>query len=678
MPKQPIPNNAGPAPAGQVPTFGAAGIFTGYANPPKVSSTVPPTTPAPVTPPKTPTTGSTTPVVPPAPTPSAQGTGTNNQGQSSTQANSVTDNYGITPNTNGATYTDANGQQFTVQNNKIVYSSGANAPANPLNPNLPDQEDERALQQASIDYQKQATAVQTAIENITNGSTPLNAGEQAQIDSLKQSFQQLIDAQNLTNVGASGTASIRGYQGGAAEYDPSFSVKTIGSVVSAGQQKVATLQSQEAAAVAQLTANIQANDIAGIKSAWDVYNQAYEAKTDALKQTVADTSKAIAQAQTDFYNQVTKPINDIAATAAQNGAPQSVLSAIGNAASPNEAVQAASGYMQTATGQLGDYLQYQKDAKSQGLTPMDYTTWKAQDDANQNKLAAQKAYQTSYNSEAGKAAADNQFGVSTDTGTGTIPNTGATGITQATGLSLQAFNYLTQGTSSLSRLSAAQRNQIMSEANNFLNKNGIDISTFQSQYKAYNDVLQKNIERANNTQIFAGEITGTADQFITDVGNEFSNLKPVAVADLLLKGQTNDKTAQKYAFDLQTLQNDLAGYYAASRGASQPDDSDLRAASNVITNGLSGQGAQAFKESIQDNEQKVTNVVNQGVNTAQKQVWGLFGVGGQYQPKVADPSAAVNSFVQKNPTMANTISSMYEVPGTTDQDVWDYLQTLNQ
>lgn len=380
--------------------------------------------------------------------------------------------------------------------------------------------------------------------------------------------------------------------------------------------------------------------------------------------------------------QAQQDIQSVVSDAAKNGAPPDVLHAISSATDANAATQAAGAYLQTATGQLGDYVQYKKDTISKGLTPTDYSTWKAQDDTRQAKLDSAKAYNNAYGAEAGKAAADNAMGVG-DTTSGTTPDATAGGITGATGLSLQAFNYLTQGTTSMSRMPVAQRNQIMKEANDFLNKNGIDISTFQSQYKAYNDVLQSNLARANNTKIFAGEITGTVDQFVNDIGNNFSSLKAANVVRLLAGEQVNDPTVQKYAFDLQTMQNDLAGYYAASRtGAANatPDDSDKRAAAAVILNGINGKSAAAFKQSIMDNEQKVTNVVSKAANDAQKQVWDLFGVGGQYKPKAAqvNPKDAVDEYVKENPDKVDTISKLYTVPGATDQDVWDYIQKTMQ
>lgn len=538
------------------------------------------------------------------------------------------------------------------------------------------------LKQAQADYQTAAQGVRTAISNIANGTTPLNPAEQAQVTALQNQFSQLITQQQAMNKGASGLANVRGYQAGAAEYDPTFQNNTIGAIVAGGIKKVSDLSMQEASAVAALSKSLQDNDIAHIKDEWAAYQDYSKNKTDALQKTIDDTQKAITEAQT-AQQKVIDSVNDIASEAAKNGADPKTLATITAAGSVSNAIAAASGYLQTGSGDIGDYLQYKRDTTQKGLTPLDYSTWQAQQTAADAKAKASAAYSSAYATAAGKAAGDTASGAGTsttdDAGTG-IP--GATGITQATGLSLAAFNYLTQGTASMSRMPAAQRNAIMAEANAYLNKTGTDISTFQSQFKAYNSVLSANIERANNTKIFAGEITGTVDQFVNDIGDKFGSLKAGNVAKLFAGQQVNDPTVQKYAFDLQTMQNDLAGYYAASRtggSSATPDDSDKRAAAAVIQNGISGGSAEAFKQSIMDNESKVTNVVNGGVDSAQKQVWDLFGVGSQYAPKSAqvNPKDAVNNYVAKYPIGSKErtyVSNLYGIPGYDDAKVYEYMQ----
>lgn len=543
----------------------------------------------------------------------------------------------------------------------------------PLQNDLNDEEAQRKSN--ANELMVQSKKFQDTITNIMNGAVPLNDGQVAQINGLKQSYQALINTQTQVNTGATGLANIRGYQTGAAEYDPTFQAKTIGAIVTAGVNKVADLNTKMASAVADLTSSFEKDDAALVKESYDAYTEAATKRDEALDKTVKDTQDAIKSAQ-DAQQKIQDNINTITEKAAENGADAKTLSAISSATNTTDAIGAAGIYLQSASGQLGDYLQYKRDTTQKGLVPSDYATWKTEDDAKQAKLKASEAYSSAYGSEAGKAAADDALGIGGSTATNDVGDH-VGGITQATGLSLQAFNYLTQGTGSLSRLSATQRNQIIGEANNFLNKNGIDVSTFQSQYKAYNDVLQKNVERANNTKVFGDEISGTVDQFVKDIGNDFTFIKPANVVSLFAGKQVNNPTVQKYSFDLKTMQNDLAGYYAASRGASQPDDSDLTAASDVIVNGINGGSATAFQQAINENEKKVTGVVNTAVNSAQKSVWDMFGVGSQYQPKApqVDPKQGVDEYVQTNPSVADAISNLYKVPGATDQDVWDYINS---
>lgn len=178
----------------------------------------------------------------------------------------------VTKNTDGS-YTPVSSSQITIANNQAQ------------------------LDKTNTDYQTKADAVTNTINSIANGSIPLSPGEQAQVDGLSQSYKQLIDQQTLANTNASGVANIRGYQTGSAEYDPSFQVKTIGAIVTAGVNKVADLNIKMAGAVADLTQQIKANDIANIKSAWDVYNAAATKRTDALQKTIDTAQKAISDAQ---------------------------------------------------------------------------------------------------------------------------------------------------------------------------------------------------------------------------------------------------------------------------------------------------------------------------------------------------------------------------------------------
>lgn len=313
----------------------------------------------------------------------------------------------------GGTYKGQDGKDYYVANGQPVLASTTTSTTNgttnntdPNSPALSDQTDRAALAQAQAEYQTAAKQVQDTILNIQNGVTPLTAGENAQIQGLQQQFQQLIDQQTLQNTAASGTANIRGYQTGSAEYDPNFQVKTIGSIISAGAGKIADLQIKEASAVAALTQSFKDNDIKAVQDAYSVYQDASKARQDALKDTITDTAKAIKDAQDAKiaadkvqYDEVTKPIQDIATEAAKNGADAATLAKINSASDVASAVNAAGDLLQTGTGDVGDYLFYKRSAQALGQTPQSFDSY----------VTAQKyqqAYATAKGTEAGKLSAE--------------------------------------------------------------------------------------------------------------------------------------------------------------------------------------------------------------------------------------------------------------------------------
>ncbi len=179
-------------------------------------------------------------------------------------------------------------------------------------PTLTDQSDRAALAQTQNDLQTASKKFQDTVTGIQNGSIPLNAGEQAQIDALNQQYQQLITDQQTRNTSAQGMGNVRGYQTGAAEYDPTFQVKVIGDIASKGAAKVAALATEQAGAVSKLTQALKDNDIANIKTVYDSLTTANEDRQKALAQTIKDTQDAIdkanaaAQAVKDYQLNVDK------------------------------------------------------------------------------------------------------------------------------------------------------------------------------------------------------------------------------------------------------------------------------------------------------------------------------------------------------------------------------------
>lgn len=512
-------------------------------------------------------------------------------------------------------------------------------------------EQENQMQQVQ-QYQQYAGL----LNQIQSGTYPLSAPEQQLLSSTTSQFTQAIQAQQTANQAFTGQMAEAMASLGINQSAPTQAMGNIFGAISTGQSKIADLDTQMAQSVSQLQLSFQKQDFDEVQQQWDNMSKQFEDRQTALASMQKSVSDAIQQQKSDMVDYAKTAISAI----------QSVATMSYN--EKQDAIKNALDQAQFTETQRKDIVDEQQ---------------------NQEKINLQAQAQA------------NPAPVMAGGGTGLGGTATGGSILSAAGLSLPAFNYLTQGTASMSRMPAAQRNQIMNEAQAWLNKNGVDISTFQSQYKAYNDVLQKNISRANQTKIMAGEVTGTADALISAIqdntktsgsfggkpaysfgGSDMSSLKATNVLDLLLGNQTNNKFAQTYSTQLTFMANDLAGYLAAARGASSPELQDQKDAANIISNGMNAGSTQAFRDTITSNEDKVSGVVNSAVNSTQKQVWDLFGVGGQYKSPVNNDDAnvqnqqqsqdVVNKYVQQNPDQAQNISSLYS-QGYTDDQVAEYL-----
>jgi hypothetical protein len=212
------------------------------------------------------------------------------------------------------------------------------------------------------------------------------------------------------------------------------------------------------------------------------------------------------------------------------------------------------------------------------------------------------------------------------------PDAQSNSILAATGLPYEAFLTLTGQATKLPR-DKTTRSVAFKTATDFANKRGVDVSTFASQYDAYNEVLQNNIKRYNQTRIMEGELQGT-----------ISNLKPVAdavgmgrlrignVLEAAAGKEVNDPTVMQYAFQLQQLRAELAGYNGALQGRSGNGitEQDMREADQVIKNGLSSGGAAGLDKAVAAATQKMSGVLQTSIRLTNRAVWDLFGIGKQF------------------------------------------------
>lgn len=673
-----------------------------------VNAPITPATPIPTAP-----TNPTTPTIP-SPTPKPQTAFSSDQGAQyaaeNTQKLQTLKNTGLTVGQDGlARYSDmsfATAPSDAVQTENGTWQSGgvqyALGPATSMDPELQKMND-------------QITAMKTQFDTTSRGM----------IDNIKAQFDSLIKQQTDVNTRSQASLDQSLLMGGSSRYAQQSSSGQSTTLMSYGLQQIADLNIKEQSAVLQAQQAMDAGDMKLMGQSLQIAQQARQDKQSAaqklsdalvkansdlqakktaaaqdsaigsiLSEGITDPTEILKQMNDAGYNMTAKDVADtmnnlnpnakavadVMTSAAEHGATLDVLKAIGQSRSVSDALSAAGDYMLSATGAMGDYVFYKQQAEAQGQTPMSYEDYQKKQDSQATSQAYSKAYATAAGSAAGAASAIPEV-VDSDSGAGLGGTTGGGSILAAAGLSIGAFNFLTQGTASMSRMSAPQRNAIMNEAQKWLNKNGVDISTFQSQYKAYNEVLQKNIQRANQTKIMAGEVAGSADALLSVLNPEtaeptklfgvfpiagknvldpgatkLGSLSSANVLSLMAGKEVNSPFAQKYSFQIKAMANDLAGYFAASRGASSPELQDQRDAADVISNGMNAKSAQAFKESVLANEEKVNGVVNNAVTTAQKNVWGLFGVEGKY----ASPTNTADTMLEQGKNDPGNISSFLQ------------------
>ncbi len=252
-------------------------------------------------------------------------------------------------------------------------------------------------------------------------------------------------------------------------------------------------------------------------------------------------------------------------------------------------------------------------------------------------------------------------------------------ITAVTGLTPDEFNYIVKGQSALTRMPYGQQQKVKAGVQAFLAKNGVDLSTFQSQYEAYNTTLGNNIQRFNNTQIAEGEVMGTLANLNPAAANAgLGNVNMANVGKLLAGQQVNDPAANEYMFYFNDLINSLGYFYAAQQGKTSADIPDKTEAAQVIAGGLANGGIKGLQTATQATTLKMKGVLATAVDDSQKNIWTLFGVGDQYVPpggkgKLDDKQFVANTFADQglnyNATIAKVPAGMIGVVDNQTGDI---------
>lgn len=258
--------------------------------------------------------------------------------------------------------------------------------------------------------QAQQTATTQLNSILSGGVMPLTPAQQAQVSGLQAQYAKLIQQQQTANANLTGAMGIfQSLHEGNGQID---TPGAIAATITQGASLIADLNSKEASAVAAMEDGFETDDLNALKTAYDDYNAAETAKDKAISdiKTAIDaaqktTNAAIDQQTIDtaIGNQITAGVTDptailkalttagIDVTAKQisdsltslqpnaaaltdlmktitaNGAPASVIKAVGAAKTLNDAYVAAGDYGDGGTGVIAQYNLYKAGGGTETL-----------------------------------------------------------------------------------------------------------------------------------------------------------------------------------------------------------------------------------------------------------------------------------------------------------------------
>ncbi len=164
--------------------------------------------------------------------------------------------------------------------------------------------------QLSAQAMKHADDTYNQILGIQNGTIPLTAVEQAQVDNLKNQFQNLIKQTQDANQNYQNGLNVLGAESGRQRFTPETHLGSVNDAIQKGIQKVADITMQMSSAVAQMEQGFKDNDIKMIKAANDDFQAASKDRVSFLTKMTEDAASAIKdsrdfaakQVQQDFEN----------------------------------------------------------------------------------------------------------------------------------------------------------------------------------------------------------------------------------------------------------------------------------------------------------------------------------------------------------------------------------------
>lgn len=249
--------------------------------------------------------------------------------------------------------------------------------------------------QAATDQARNDVATATAqLTNFNVSNDPVLAGQLASITQNWNSRIAQMEQSNKGQVANTTTLGIRlgdRYTGGSGGMFGGI----ISAEESAGVSRINDLEAQKQQALSAASKAYSDQQWDRYSKLVDIAETAYHDQVDQLNklQTAAATATknaqdAVTKQQEDYYNQVTKPINDMASDVLKSTGDAKLAQAIASSPDLATAVATAGDSLQTGSGIVGEYLFYKRQAQAQGQMPVDFNTYQTIDANRKAKATA--------------------------------------------------------------------------------------------------------------------------------------------------------------------------------------------------------------------------------------------------------------------------------------------------
>jgi len=230
------------------------------------------------------------------------------------------------------------------------------------------------------------------LNQAVNGEYPLKPNQQAQIDAIKSVYSNLIKEQEKANANLTGGTTVAQNLYGIG--NTMMAQGAIKAVIDEGISKVAEIQSRMNSDVAKMTLAFESDNLKDLKDAYESYaNNAKELQNnlDRVQNQTAQIARDEKQQRAQAELAIDNDVRGLIDVATANGATTQQLQAMQEALLNHDytaAAKAGGDALMNASGVVGEYYAYARDAKSRGIVPMSMDDYFTKDANRKAKVAA--------------------------------------------------------------------------------------------------------------------------------------------------------------------------------------------------------------------------------------------------------------------------------------------------